>query len=317
MELPLITIGISSYNASRTIERSVCSALSQSWRPIEIIIVDDCSNDGTYEKLLKMSSKYKDIRVFKNNKNYGIGFVRNLIIKKSRGKFLAFFDDDDESMPDRLKLQYKKIVEYEKHLNSSSLVICHSSRNVIYPNGKIRLEKALGSKNTHLIPFGKSVAKRILLGKPLKNGYGACPTCSQMARISTYHAVDGFDEKFRRSEDTDLCIRLAIKGAHFVGINQPLVLQKMTKTPEKNIDIEFKFAKMLLKKHKNFIAKYGKYEFCFDWQKIKYCFYKRDLKKFIASLLVLIMRYPKETLLRLFQSLRSIQLNIDYSLFHK
>ena len=138
-----------------------------------------------------------------------------------------------------------------------------------------------------------------------------------MARISTYKAVGGFDNKFRRSEDTDLCIRLAIKGAHFVGINQPLVLQRMTKTFEKNLDIEFKYANLLLVKHREFIKENGNYEFCLNWLKLKYKFYKREFQKVIINFLKLMIKYPKETLIRLFQSIRTIKINIDYLLFHK
>ena len=317
MKDPLITIGIATYNASNSIERAVNSALSQSWEPLEIIIVDDCSKDNTYKKLKKLSSKHKEIRVYKNTKNHGVGYIRNLIIKKTRGEFLAFFDDDDESSPDRLKLQYQRILKYEKNFKSSSLVICHTNRKVIYPNGKIRIERTLGTKEDVKSPFGLSVARRILLGEPLKDGYGACPTCCQMARISTYHRAGGFDERFRRSEDTDLCVRLAMQGAHFVGIRKNLVFQRMTKTSDKSIDIEFKYANLLLKKHKDFIDKNGNYKFCVDWQKIKYSFYKREFKKIIIIFSVLIIFHPRKTFIRLFQSLKSIQINMDYLLFHK
>ncbi len=317
MKYPLITIGIATYNASNSIERAVNSALSQSWKPLEIIIVDDCSKDNTYKKLKKISSKHKEIRIYKNKKNLGIGYVRNLIIKKTRGEFLAFFDDDDESMPERLKWQYQRILEYEKNFKSSSLVVCHTSRKVIYPNGKIRIEGTLGSGMDSRSPFGLSVARRILLGEPLRDGYGACPTCCQMARTTTYIQAGGFDKRFRRSEDTDFCIRLAMKGAHFVGIKKHLVLQTMTKTSDKSIDIEFKYANLLLKKHKDFINKNGSYKFCVYWQKIKFGFFKREFKKIITIFLILIIFYPIKTLLRLFQSLKSIQINMDYLLFHK
>ena len=317
MKYPLITIGIATYNASRSIERVIKSALSQSWEPLEIIIVDDCSEDNTYKKLKKISSKHKEIRVYKNTKNYGVAYVRNVIIKKTRGEFLAFFDDDDESMPERLKMQYQRILEYEKNFKTSSLIVCHSSRKVIYPNGKIRTEGTLGTKIYSTSPFGLSVARRILLGEPLKDGYGACPTCCQMARISTYLKAGGFDKRFRRSEDTEFCVRLAMKGAHFVGIRNPLVLQRMTKTADKSIDIEFKYANLLLKKHKDFIERNGNYKFCIYWQKIKYSFYKRELKKIMTIFFFLIINYPRKTLIRLFQSLKSIQINMDFLLFHK
>lgn len=317
MNPPLITIGIATFNASKTIEQSIRSALSQTWRPLEIVVVDDCSNDGTFEKLIKISKLHKEIRLFKNNINYGIGFVRNLIIRKTQGEFLAFFDDDDESIKQRLEIQYQRITEYEKNINQSPLIICHSSRKVIYPGGKINIEKTLGSNIHSPSPFGLSVAKRILLGRPLKDGYGACPTCSQMARTSTYKAVNGFDDEFRRSEDTDFCIRLALKGAHFVGTSKPLILQRMTKTSDKNLDIEFKFANLILKKHKSFIQKNGNYDFCIKWQKIKFKFYKREFYKISILIFFLMIKYPQETLIRLFQSLRTIRVNMYYSLFHK
>ena len=91
----------------------------------------------------------------------------------------------------------------------------------------------------------------------------------------------------------------------------------MTKTSDKNIDIEFQYANLLLKKHKDFINKNGSYKFCVYWQKIKYGFYKREFKKIIITFLFLIIFYPFKTLLRLSQSLKSMQINIDYLLFHK
>ena len=97
---------------------------------------------------------------------------------------------------------------------------------------------------------------------------------------------------FRRSEDTDLNIRLALNGAHFVGIRKPLVLQNMTKTSDKNLDIEFKYTTQLLKKHRNFINKYSSYNFCSAWLKIKYLFYKRSFVEFIVSSIRLILQYP-------------------------
>ena len=99
----------------------------------------------------------------------------------------------------------------------------------------------MGTATNKKCPSGESVAKRILLGRPLKDGYGSCPTCSQMGRLNLYKKVQGFDKIFRRSEDTDLCISLSFIGTHFLGIEEPLVMQKMTKSSDKNLDIEFKY----------------------------------------------------------------------------
>lgn len=317
MNLPLITIGIATYNAQNTVEEAIQSALNQSWKNIEIIAVDDCSSDRTLETLKNLAAQYKEIKVFKNEKNSGIGYVRNRIIENANGEFIVFFDDDDESLPDRLYLQYKRIINYEKEYNPLGPVICHSNRKVIYSKNKIRHYKTIGTKNSKIITQGLDVAKRILLGKPLNDGYGSCPTCSQMARKSTYIRINGFDSFFRRAEDTDLCIRLALIGTHFVGINKSLVIQKMTLASDKGLDIDFKYSILLLKKHKLFIDKNGNYDFCVKWLKIKYFFTKRDYFNFTIKLIYILFKYPIETIKRSLISLPFLRLNIDYGLFNR
>ena len=68
MDIPLITIGIATFNALNTIENSISSALKQSWGNFEIIVVDDFSNDGTYEFLKKLSNNNNKISLFRNSK---------------------------------------------------------------------------------------------------------------------------------------------------------------------------------------------------------------------------------------------------------
>ena len=287
MNLPLITIGIATFNSFKTVERSIYSALSQDWKPIEIIIVDDCSTDNTFNLLKILEEKHEEIRVLKNSHNLGIGFVRNKIIEEAKGEFLAFFDDDDISKKNRLKSQYERIITYEKKNKILLPIICHTNRKVLYPNGKIRIQKTMGTKLGPRIPKGIEVAKRILIGKHLSNGYGSCPTCSQMARLSTYKSVSGFDSKFRRGEDTDLIIRLAMIGSHFIGIKEALVEQTMTNSSDKSIDIDFKYMFLLLRKHRKFIKEYGNYNFCIKWLNIKYLFSKRIYFKAIVKLTLL------------------------------
>ena len=71
--------------------------------------------------------------------------------------------------------------------------------------------------NEGVVPHGIDVALRILMGKPMPNIFGSTATCSQMSRLGTYKALGGFDEDFRRSEDTEFNVRAAIYGAHFLA----------------------------------------------------------------------------------------------------
>ncbi len=312
---PLVSIGLTTYNCRDTVESAIKSALSQTWRPIEIIVIDDCSTDGTYKVLGKLSKAHPEIIIFANEINRGVAFSRNRILEEASGEFVVFFDDDDESSPDRIESQLKRLIDYEKQYANGAPVICHTARKLYYPNGEIRIDPTMGQEKG-VAPSGTAVANRILLGKPLKNGYGSCPTCSQMARLSTYRLLGGFDPSFRRSEDTDFNIRLALAGGHFVGISSPLVIQTMTKTAEKSIRDEFRYARLLLDKHKVVIEKEGVYVFCCEWLEVKLAWLEANYLNFIVRLSKLIIANPFLVLQRLYLALPNMSLNLSFRRFH-
>ena len=315
--LPLITIGITSYNAVSSIERAILSGVNQSWKNIEIIVVDDCSNDGTIDLLNKLNVKYQLLKIFENSENYGVAFSRNKIIKEAEGEFIAFFDDDDESDYNRVEQQFNRIKEYENDFAKGDLVICHCTRMQIYPNGDKHIEQTIGMSEGALVPNGEDVARQILTGKPLADGNrGSSATCSQMARKSTYEAVGGFDNSFRRCEDTELNIRLALSGCHFVGISSPLVTQTMTKTSDKSLEDEFNFTLNVLKKHKDYINSVSIYSPCCRWIDIKYTYLSGGKISFIFKIGQLFLIHPVFVLKRLCWALPNINFNNTHSRFY-
>ncbi len=312
-----VTIGITAFNAENTILRALNSALLQTHRPIEIIIIDDFSTDGTFKKILNAATQYQNIKVFKNKKNYGVAFSRNRIIRESSGDFLVFFDDDDFSYPERIQEQLDRILNYEKKFKIPPLIICHTAREVIYPNNQKIMISAVGENLRINGPSGRPFTKRILLGDYVKNGFGSCATSSQMARLNTYKSVGGFDIRFRRSEDTDLNIRLAELGCHFIGISKPLVKQYMLRKSWKSLNSEYKYTLLLFKKYKYIFDDYGQYYFSKKWIFLKYRWLNRDLKTFSLEVVLLSFRYPLLTLKRIFFSLISLRLNFLFSFFYK
>ena len=125
---PLITIGICTYNSSSTIERAVLSALNQTWRSLEIVIVDDCSPDVTWDLLQSLSRVHHELKIFRNRSNSGVAVTRNRILIEAQGEFIAFFDDDDESNPHRLSLQFERIINYESQFADGELLLPHSRK---------------------------------------------------------------------------------------------------------------------------------------------------------------------------------------------
>ncbi len=317
IEQPLVTIGITTYNAENTVRDAVISALSQNWHPIEIIIADDCSQDQTPKILHDLAGQHPEINIFFNAKNSGVAVTRNLILAEAKGEFVAFFDDDDISEPERVTKQLQRITAYEQQYAKGEPVVCHSARYVIYPDGEAHVEATMGQNTSGPAPSGKQVARRILTGEPLKDGSGACPTCSQMARLSTYRTLKGFDPKLRRSEDTEFAIRLALRGGHFVGIATPLVTQYMTATSEKSLAEERKNMLYMIDKHRSFMEASGHYKFSRRWIEAKQAFLEKRRISFILRMTYIALRNPIKTIRRLIQAVPNLQLNQRFSRFHE
>lgn len=309
---PLVTIGITAYNAAETIECSVRSALAQDWANTEIIIVDDASSDGTYEVLEKLARESGCIRLFKNEENSGVAMSRNVIITEACGDFIAFFDDDDSSMPSRITAQIERMRSLEK---SGKPVICHTARRQVYPDGMVRIEGTMGMGPD--IPQGLDVAARILWGHKSAGVFGSLATCSQMARTKTYRDMGGFDPAFRRSEDTEFAVRAARAGAIFAGVEAPMVTQTMTHADEKKLEQEEFYFLKLLEKHQEFIAKHLSYAACILWVRARYAFIARRYGSFFEVMALLFIRHPLFTLRRILWAMPNMAYNLQNSKFHQ
>lgn len=98
---PLVSIIIATYNRERYVNAAIESALAQTYRPIEIIVVDDGSTDGTSDTL----GEYMDRINYIRQDNQGEACARNTGIDHSTGEFIAILDSDDVWLPDKLEIQ--------------------------------------------------------------------------------------------------------------------------------------------------------------------------------------------------------------------
>ena len=124
----LVSIIITCFNAQDTIERAVNSALDQDWNNIEIIVIDDCSTDASFNILKKISSRESCISLLRNSSNLGYPASLNKGINRSKGDFIAIFDDDDENEKMNL-FANRRILNFEKN-HSNPSILCYSNRNV-------------------------------------------------------------------------------------------------------------------------------------------------------------------------------------------
>ena len=298
---PLISIAITSYNARDSISRAIHSALEQDWPNFEVLIVDDCSTDGTEELIASLVQNEPRLRLIQHKQNLGVGAARNTLIAEARGEFIVFFDDDDESAPNRLTRQYQRITEYENDIGVE-LVASYAARHQRLENGDILYEATIGMDATPA-PSGDQLTDYILLGRPPSGGKGSCAACSMMARKSVFEQVGGFNPSLRRSEDTDFNLRLAQLDGHFVGLAEPLVTQTISYSSDKDLS-EYK-ANMLnwIHSHQDYLERKSLYDFSLRWMDARFDFIEGRRASSFAGLISLLWHHPLKTLRRLYWSL--------------
>lgn len=106
----MISVIIPTYNRAHLIEKSIESILCQTYKDIEIIIVDDGSTDNTAEVIKKLDSE--KIKYISLEKNHGACFARNIGIKNASGQYIAFQDSDDIWHKNKLEKQLDFLKKY-------------------------------------------------------------------------------------------------------------------------------------------------------------------------------------------------------------
>ena len=101
--MPKVSVIILTYNRATLLRRALQSVLNQSFGDFEIIVVDDASVDGTKDVMRDMSDNR--IQYVQHKQNMGEGRSRNTGLAKAQGQYIAFLDDDDEWLPEKLELQ--------------------------------------------------------------------------------------------------------------------------------------------------------------------------------------------------------------------
>lgn len=256
---PRITIGITCYNAADTIDRAVTSALMQDWPDVEVVAVDDCSNDGSWGVLCELAAREPRLKLVRHKLNKGYPSALNSILSLASGEFVAIFDDDDDNVPDRLRAQLERIIAYET-ASGAKLVLCYSNRSVVKmgQSGADHIAEAIGRMAPE--PHGLEVADYIFgIAARSDRVWGMFGSCTLMARKSTFEAIGPFDPSFRRCAEWDLAIRASQIGTHFIAVDRPLITQYKTQSDDKSGTKPLHYALMLRDKHRAYLDKRGLY----------------------------------------------------------
>jgi hypothetical protein len=120
-DMPLITVIMPAYNSETFIGTAIRSLLAQTWRNIEVLIVDDCSTDATAKVVGDWAERDKRVRLIQAAENSGPYVARNLALREAQGVFVTCNDADDWSHPEKLALQ-------ARHLQQNSSRVANDSQ---------------------------------------------------------------------------------------------------------------------------------------------------------------------------------------------
>jgi alpha-1,3-rhamnosyltransferase len=198
---PLVTVIIASYNHARYIEESILSVLNQTYKNIELLVVDDGSSDDSVERIKVLQEKYGfDFRV---QQNQGLTNTLNAAIARSKGSLIVPFGSDDIMLPERIATQ----VAYMD--GKPEVGICAGNIELIDADGNLFPEK----RQRRDVPFRRlDFDDMFLERKP----YPPAPTL--MIRREALDKVGGFDPNIRLE---DLLIELKVtRAGYFIdGLN--------------------------------------------------------------------------------------------------
>lgn len=138
----LISIIIPSFNSALYIEETIRSATNQTYRPFEIIVVDDCSSDSTFEILTNLKGLGIKFRLFVNEENKGLGYTFNRGVSESIGEWIMAIGHDD-LLPKDYLYRMSKLISPEISIIHSNHILIDKFNN---PIPSIYFKKNLKSK---------------------------------------------------------------------------------------------------------------------------------------------------------------------------
>lgn len=122
------------YNAEKHLKSMLQSVLSQTYAEIEIVLVDDCSNDGSAKIIRDIAREHSEIRYYRQEENMGAGVARNKALEMANGRYVAFLDADDEWKPEKIERQLGI-------MNEKGTPFCYTAIEMIDENNKLIKEK--------------------------------------------------------------------------------------------------------------------------------------------------------------------------------
>jgi glycosyltransferase involved in cell wall biosynthesis len=197
--IPLVSIGIPTYNGTKYLRESVESVLSQTFKDFELVLIDDVSSDETWAIAQEYARKDPRVSAVRNSKKLGLVANFNRCIELTKGRYVCVWHQDDVMMPQNIE---KKVALLEAHPQVSFV---HSNVSMIDEQGQVLSEHwELDSRRDYVSAGQEFFLKMIQPGK----NYVCCP--SVLARRECYEKLGRFRSELYFTCDWELWMRFSL-----------------------------------------------------------------------------------------------------------
>lgn len=219
----LVSVFINAYNSEDFILETVNSVLNQTYKNIQLIVVDDCSTDKTYE-LLKTIDDSR-LELYQNARNQGIVYTCNRGIDLCRGQYIAHTDSDDIWMPDKLEKQFNFLENHPEYTACFSWVDVIDSKGNPCQNPQPDFKTIFSMDNMQQADMFRYF---------LENPNRICHS-SMFARAKTIKSIKHHRPSTRYLHDYDCWVRMLLEGPIYI-INEPLLKYRVHTTNNSAMD---------------------------------------------------------------------------------
>ncbi len=203
---PDISVIMSVYNGEAYLAEAIESIINQTYKNWELIVINDCSNDSTYDILSDFAKRDERIKVHSNEVNLKLPASLNKAISLSSGKYIARMDADDISLPERLEKQYKFMEE-------NSNISLSSCRFMTMKNGVFASGGAGGRCDND------AIRAMLLVSNPILHP-GVFAKAEVMKKFN-------YDTSLTCTEDLELWTRMAMAGEKMEILPECLLLYRL------------------------------------------------------------------------------------------
>lgn len=223
---PYITVVIPTYNRAQPTIQAIESVTAQTYRAVEILVIDDGSTDGSGEVVRQyvesksiLESDTPEMYYF-CQKNQGPSVARNAGIERARGDYIAFLDSDDSWLPEKLESQVR------------TLELCGNECGACFTDTEYLTKACTGASTFRL--FGRNYQETVGIERDatrlLAQTFCGFFISTLLVRSDLVRQIGGFDSKIGFAEDRDLYFRLSLKTS-LAYIDKMLVRGDRNATP--------------------------------------------------------------------------------------